>query len=172
MKDFNPRETLKLVGHDDTFNYLKKLVINEKFPKVLLLSGDKGIGKLTLINHFMHFYFDKSNYDENNKIILKKETFYNQIMTGLYSNIFYLNNSDKIKIKVDDIRKLKDTLSKSSINNDKRFIILDEVESFNINSLNALLKVIEDNSSNNYFILINNKTQPLLETIKSRCFLC
>ena len=170
MNDFDPRETLKLVGHDDTFNYLKKLIINEKFPKVLLLSGDKGIGKLTLINHFMHFYFDKSNYDENKKIILNKGRFHNQMIMGLYSNIFYLNNSNKIKIKVDNIRKLKDDLSKSSIFEDKRFIILDEVESFNINSLNALLKVIEDNSSNNYFILINNKTQPLLETIKSRCF--
>ena len=68
------------------------------------------------------------------------------MIMGLYSNIFYLNNSNKIKIKVDNIRKLKDDLSKSSIFEDKRFIILDEIESFNTNSLNALLKVFEDNS--------------------------
>ena len=78
ITDHNVRETLKLVGHDDTFNYLQKLIINEKFPKVLLLSGDKGIGKLTLINHFMHFYFDKSNYDEKQNKLIKKSSFYNQ----------------------------------------------------------------------------------------------
>ena len=39
---------------------------------------------------------------------------------------------------------------------------------FNINSLNALLKIIEEPSLNNYFILINNKTKPLIETIHSR----
>ena len=36
------------------------------------------------------------------------------------------------------------------------------------NSLNALLKIIEEPGKNNYFFLINNKSKPLLETIKSR----
>ena len=51
----------------------------------------------------------------------------------------------------------------------KRFVILDDVEMFNLNSMNALLKIIEDPGPDNYFILINNKSKPLLETIKSRC---
>mgnify|MGYP001224868344 CR=1 FL=1 len=50
----------------------------------------------------------------------------------------------------------------------ERFIILDDIELFNINSLNALLKIIEEPLSNNYFILINNKTKPLIKTIYSR----
>jgi DNA polymerase-3 subunit delta' len=52
--------------------------------------------------------------------------------------------------------------------NKDRFIILDDIELFNISSLNALLKVIEEPSKRNYFILINNKTKPILDTIKSR----
>ena len=31
--------------------------------------------------------------------------------------------------------------------------------------LNALLKIIEEPSKNNYFILINNKSKPLIETL-------
>ena len=46
---------------------------------------------------------------------------------------------------------------------------MDDVELFSLNSLNALLKIIEEPFSNNYFILINNKTKPLVETIFSRC---
>ena len=49
-----------------------------------------------------------------------------------------------------------------------RFIVLDDIELFNANSLNALLKIIEEPSKKNYFILINNKTRPILDTIKSR----
>ena len=45
---------------------------------------------------------------------------------------------------------------------------MDDVELFNTNSLNALLKIIEEPPSNNYFVLINNKTKPLIETIYSR----
>ena len=51
----------------------------------------------------------------------------------------------------------------------KRFVILDDVEVFNKNSLNALLKLIEEPGESNYFILINNSTKDLIETIKSRC---
>ena len=65
-----------------------------------------------------------------------------------------------------DIEKLKNDLLKTQIKNDKRFVILDDVDSFNSNSLNALLKIIEE-PNNNYFILINNKSKPVLETIKS-----
>ena len=38
----------------------------------------------------------------------------------------------------------------------------------NANSANALLKLIEEPSLNNYFILINNKKHKLLETLSSR----
>ena len=52
--------------------------------------------------------------------------------------------------------------------NKDRFIILDDIELFNKNSLNALLKVIEEPNKRNYFFLINSKTKPILDTIKSR----
>ena len=53
--------------------------------------------------------------------------------------------------------------------NEKRFIILDDVETFNLNCLNALLKILEEPGKNNHFILIDNKSKPLINTIKSRC---
>ena len=56
----------------------------------------------------------------------------------------------------------------TSLNNHKRFVILDDVEIFNKSSLNALLKIIEEPNENIHFILINNKSKPLLGTIRSR----
>ena len=41
----------------------------------------------------------------------------------------------------------------------KRFVILDDVEMFNLNSMNALLKMIEEPGPDNYFILIYNKSK-------------
>ena len=63
---------------------------------------------------------------------------------------------------------MKSTILKTTILKKERFIILDDIELFNINSLNALLKIIEEPSSNNYFVLINSRTKPLIETIYSR----
>ena len=72
-------------------------------------------------------------------------------------------------IKIEDIRSLKSTLSRSSLSADPRFIIIDEVEFLNENSANALLKSLEEPSNNNFFILINNQQADLIKTISSRC---
>ena len=55
------------------------------------------------------------------------------------------------------------------MNNLPRFIIIDDVETLNNNCLNTLLRIIEEPLSNNHFFLIDKKTNPLLETVKSRC---
>ena len=70
--------------------------------------------------------------------------------------------------KVDDIRSLKKKVFQTNISDNERFIILDDIELFNINSLNALLKLVEEPTKNNHFILINNQSKKLIDTIKSR----
>lgn len=162
------KEYLNLIGLDEKFNFLIKLFNLKKFPKVLMLTGKKGIGKYTLINHFLTYVFDKDNYDLNNKIINNETVFYKKCLNNIFPNIIYLSGDSFDSIKVDDIRSLKSTILKSTISNKERYVVLDDIELFNLNSLNALLKVIEEPSLNNYFILINNKTKPLIETISSR----
>ncbi len=138
-----------------------------KLPKVLMLSGKKGQGKFTLIQHLMAYIFDKNNYDLKSLTINEKNKLGNKIKENLNSNVIYYKCSDK-NVKIDDIRALRINLQKSSINNLSRFVIFDDVEGLSDNCTNALLKTIEEPSETNYFILINNKSQNLLDTIKSR----
>ena len=156
-QNFDPKHT-SLFGHNESFLFLN-LILNKKLPNVILLSGHKGIGKFTIINHLLHYYFDNKNYNVKKYFFYKK--FISQsILRNLHPNIFHLNGSDFKNVKIEDIRELKQKLLKTAMNNDKRFIILDDVETFNTNSLNALLKIIEEPNKNNYFILINSKTKP------------
>ena len=165
---FDPKKSLNLFGLKEQFNLLSTTYLKKKLPKILMLTGQKGIGKSTLINHFLFSIFDQENYDHRKYNLVKNSDFYIQFNNNIFQNIIYLNGIDYSSIKVDDIRNLKSKIFKSSIMNKNRFIILDDIELFNINSLNALLKIIEEPSKNNYFILINNKVKPLLDTIKSR----
>ena len=170
LSDFyNPRKTKVLFGLKTEFNFFKDLIIKNNLPKINLLSGTKGIGKSTLVFHLMNSYFDPENYDLFNNKILKESNFYVNFINDTFSNIIYLDGSILENIKIEKIRQLKDILYKSPLYNKKRFIIIDGIEKFNINRLNALLKIIEEPTNNNYFFLINNKTELLLETIKSRC---
>ena len=164
----NPKNSLVLFGLDEQFDFLLNLYNLKKFPKVLMLKGKKGNGKFTLVNHFLSYVFDQDSYDIKNKTILANSTYYRQYMSDVFPNIIHLSGDYYKNIKVDDIRDLKSKILTTAMNNKNRFIILDDIELFNINSLNALLKIIEEPTSNNHFILINNETKPLMETINSR----
>lgn len=166
---FNPKKSLNLFEASENFNFLKNLYIKKKLPKVLMLSGKKGSGKATLVNHLLYYIFDKENYNEDINELKPSSFFHNQFLNDIYPNIIYLSGADFKNVKIENIRNLKTKIFQTSISNMPRFIILDDIELFNNNSLNALLKIIEEPSINNYFILINNKSKPLIETIKSRC---
>ena len=167
-KYFNPKYSLQLCGHEKNFNLLSSLYIKGKLPKILLLSGLKGSGKSTIVNHFLFSIFDNDNYDKKKFSLLESSNILKQFENNIFQNLLYINGSDFKSIKVDDIRNLKTIIQQSSIVNKDRFIILDDIELFNHNSLNALLKILEEPTKKNFFILINNKTRPLLDTIKSR----
>lgn len=166
---FDPKKSLNLFGLSEKFNFLLNLYLKDKLPKVLMLSGNKGSGKATLINHLLFYIFDNVNYDKKSYSFIDKSYFYNQYDNNIYSNIIYLSGSEFKNIKIEDIRILKKKLLQSTISKEPRFIIFDDVELFNNNSLNALLKVIEEPNTNNYFILINNKSKSLIDTVVSRC---
>ena len=166
---FDSKNSLNLYGLEKDFNFLSNLYSLKKLPKVLMLSGLKGCGKSTLINHFLFSIFDEANYNKDKLKILDSSILLKQLKNDIFQNIIFLQGSEFKSIKVEDIRNLKSKILQSSIVNKDRFIILDDVELFNTNSLNALLKIIEEPSKKNYFILINNKTKPLIDTIRSRC---
>ena len=112
--------------------------------------------------------FDGQNYNKSTHSLSDASIFYKEFREGIFQNTLYVKGSDFKSLKVEDIRNLKSVIQQSSIIDNDRFIVLDDIEVFNANSLNALLKIIEEPSKKNYFILINNKTKPILDTIKSR----
>jgi len=162
----------KLVGLDKYFNEMIDLYNSKKLPKVLLLNGKKGIGKFTLAIHFINYIYSKyetSRYDLKNKVINTNSFFYKSLLNKNSQDVIFIQAEENNNIKIDEIRSLKSTLSNTSLSNNPRFTIIDEIEFLNTNSVNALLKTLEEPSANNYFILINNQQTNLIETISSRC---
>ena len=165
---FESKSSQSLFGLENYFNFISKLYLKKNLPKVIMLTGNKGTGKATFVNHFLHSIFDIKNYNLEKFTKTRNSTFSNQFQNNIFSNIIYISGANFKSVKVEDIRNLKTKILKSAISNKDRFIVFDDIELFNHNSLNALLKIIEEPSEKNYFFLINNKSKPLLETIKSR----
>jgi len=165
---FDTKKSLTLFSLKENFKFISELYSKKNLPKVLMFTGNKGSGKSTLINHFLYSIFDIDNYDKKKFSISKNSIILKQFQKNIFSNIIYINGANYKSVKIDDIRNLKNQILQSIISKKDRFIIFDDIELFNQNSLNALLKIIEEPSQKNYFFLINNKGKPLIETIKSR----
>ena len=161
----------KLIGFEDEYtNLLEKL--NEKtLSNSLLISGSKGIGKslfiYSIIKEFIrtrvgeekltHHYSLLENNTHPNISIIKKE---------------FDEKTKKTKnfIIIEQIRKLNKFSRETSIINDlPKFIVIDSADDLNINSANALLKILEEPKLNTYFFLLSHQPSLLLATIKSRC---
>ena len=61
------KKSNKLIGYDDLFIKFEKLYLNKRLPKVILLSGDKGIGKSTFAFHFINFILSMDSKIPYNK---------------------------------------------------------------------------------------------------------
>ena len=102
------------------------------------------------------------------KFNLQKFNFLKQFQNNIFSNIIYISGADFKSCKIEDIRNLKKKFYNLLFLIKIDLLYLMILNFLINNSLNALLKIIEEPSKKNYFFLINNKSKPLLETIKSR----
>ena len=170
--NLTPINQLSLFGHHIEFSNFIELYKNNKLPNKILLSGEKGIGKSTLayhlINHILSFD-EEYSYDAKNFKINPDNKSFKLVLNKSNPNFISIDvDDDKKSIDINQIRNLILTLNKSSFNTKPRFVLIDNIELLNINSVNALLKIIEEPNENIYFMLINNNKK-ILPTLKSRC---
>jgi DNA polymerase-3 subunit delta' len=170
--NLNPANQLSLYGHYTEFSNFIELYKNKKLPNKILLSGEKGIGKSTLAYHIINYilsYDEDFPYDLKNFNINSDNKSFKLIANKSNPNFILVNiEEDKKSIDINQIRNLILTLNKSSFNIKPRLVLIDNIDLLNINSINALLKILEEPNDNIYFILINNNKK-ILPTLKSRC---
>jgi len=163
----------KLYGLDIFFEQIKNLFAYGKLPNKILLNGKKGIGKYTLAKHVINYILslnEESSYDLKNLQINEENRSYKLIKNHTHPNFYLIDLIDvKKNIEIGQIRKMIDHMNKSNFNTKPRFVLINNVENLNINSSNALLKIVEEPNENMYFILIHNNSKKILTTLKSRC---
>ena len=170
-----PLETKKLFGMSHYFNEIINLYNNNKMPNKILISGKKGLGKSTLAYHIINYIFslnEDHKYNIDQFQIDGENRSYKLLKNQSHPNFYLIDLLDEKKsIDVAQIRQMITYANKSSFNNMSRFILIDNVENLNNNSVNALLKIIEEPNEGIFFILINNNEKKILPTLKSRCMI-
>jgi len=154
-------------------NFISNLYINRKLPQTILFTGEKGIGKLNVAYHLINFILSKDEDNEycitTNKINSNNKT-YNLLLKNIHPNLFLISLKDKKKnIDIEQIKNMKNFLNITSFSNKPKIVLIDGSEYLNLSSSNSLLKSLEENLNNVFFILVHDIKKKLLSTIKSRC---
>ena len=167
-----PNSQTNLYGLQDNLLDFVELFEQKKLPSKILLTGQKGIGKCTLAYHLINFVLSKDEempYDLIEYRINSDNRSFKLIQNGSCPNFNLIDiHSDKKKIDIEQIRELIIQLNKSSFNTKPRFVLIDNIEYLNLNSINALLKTLEEPNDNIFFILINSNKK-IIPTLLSRC---
>tara|TARA_B100000886_G_scaffold69281_1_gene43797 strand:- start:115 stop:999 length:885 start_codon:yes stop_codon:yes gene_type:complete len=138
----------KIIGHNEQLKILNESY-HVKFPHAWIFNGIKGIGKYSTAVSFV-------------RSVCKIER--------EYSPNYFEINSEENPVLVDDIRLLINQINLTNANeNQNCFIIIDNANSLNFNSYNAMLKTIEDPPSNTIIIIISHNIKKIPKTISSRC---
>ena len=172
MNVLTPKNQTKLFGLNKYILDLVQLYENKILPNKILFSGEKGLGKSTLAYHFINYVLSKNEkykYDIDKFEIDHQSHSYLTILNETNPNLIVIDiSSEKKFIDISQIRELIFKLNKSSFNDKPRFVLIDNIEFLNVNSINALLKILEEPNFNVHFILINSNKK-VLPTLTSRC---
>ena len=162
-----------LHGYDQEFNLLASIYNKKNLPNKILFSGKKGIGKSLLASHFVNFIFSKKElnpYDINEKLICDDNRSFKLTQNKTHPNFFNIyKKKDKKFIEISQIRELYSFINKSSFDDNLKIVLIDDAESLTNNASNSLLKLIEEPNHNVQFIIIQDNSKFILETLKSRC---
>ena len=171
--NIEPKSNINLCGLESYFSECASLYDENRLPNKILFSGKKGLGKSTLAYHIINYVCSKNEdnkYDKINNVINLENKSFKLIQNNTHPNFYLIDIFDEKKnIDIEQIRTMITYTNKSNFNNNPRFVLIDNIEFLNKNSINALLKIVEEPKNNLFFILIHNNETKILTTLISRC---
>ena len=173
LLDLKSNNQKQLFSFGNIFLDIINLYDKKKLPNKILFSGPKGTGKATLAYHLTNYVFSKKEefpYNVNKFKINDLNKSYKLILNNSHPNFHLIDVlTDKKIIEISQIRQMINYANKSAFNNRERIVLIDNAENLNLNSLNALLKIVEEPNENIIFIIIFDNNKKILNTLKSRC---
>ena len=175
MDDFK-----NIYGQDLAIEILKSALVKQHIARAYLFSGPEGVGRKKTAKVFINSILDKNIKTNNTKRKIESNN-HPDLLWIEPSYIVQGNNISQTKarsenismksppqIRLNQIKKIIEFLGKKPFASERSIVIIEDIERINESASNALLKTLEDTNTG-LFILITQREEKLLPTIRSRC---
>ena len=168
--DSPAKETSNFIGNNNIEKFMVNSINTNKLHHAYLLSGIKGLGKATFSYRCAKYILSDSL--ENNMNISNSEKVSKLIESDSHPDFMVLKKdieNNKSLIEIDQVRDCINFFNHTPILGGYKICIIDSLDEMNINSSNALLKILEEPPRNSLFFIVSHNRDSILPTIKSRC---
>ncbi|MBD3610384.1 MAG: DNA polymerase III subunit delta' [Gammaproteobacteria bacterium] len=160
--------TAPLPWHMDAWNQLVERQRQSSMPHAVLLAGMSGLGKSLLADALARSLLCESPNQDGTACGQCKSC--QQYHAGSHPDYRHVTPEEgKSVIGIEQCRQLSSFLNLTSHYGRYRVVILEPAEQLNVASANSLLKTLEEPSEGGILILVSDKPDALLPTIRSRC---
>jgi DNA polymerase-3 subunit delta' len=172
----HPRAVERLYGHEAAEQTLQAAFASGRMHHGWLIAGAEGIGKATLAYRFArHVLADPAERAAETLDVAPETRATRQVLALSHPGLLVIRRAYDTKgkrfpasIPVDEVRRLKTFLGRTTEENAWRVVIVDRADELNVSAANALLKSLEEPPPRTVFLLISSAPGRLLVTIRSR----
>ena len=169
-----------IYGQDLAIQILNSALSKEHISSAYLFSGPEGVGRRKTAKIFTKAILDKHLGKEgtrrkiennNHPDLLWIQPSYavqGKIISQEQAKLENLSIKSPPQIRLNQIKEIIEFLGKKPLESERSIVIIEDIEKMNESASNALLKTLEDPKAG-LFILITQRPEKLLATIRSRC---
>ena len=169
-----------IYGQDLAIEILKSAISKKHIAPAYLFAGPEGVGRKKTAKVFINTLLDKS-FDKgstkrkiesnNHPDLLWIEPSYivqGKTISQTKAKSENISIKSRPQIRLNQIKDIIEFLGKKPFGAERSIVLIEDVERINESASNALLKTLEDTNTG-LFILITQRPEKLLSTIRSRC---
>jgi DNA polymerase-3 subunit delta' len=167
-----PARFAELVGHGPVIARLRAVVAGNRLGSAYLLVGEPDIGKRTLALIWARLIQCAAPVGgPANAEPCGACRSCRQHDAASHPDLFVLEPEDASVVTIDQVRRLQAELPYRPLTSARRIVLVPEAARLNVESSNALLKILEEPPAHAMFLLVTAQRDRLLPTILSRCLM-
>ena len=171
-----------ITGHRPLLELLARATARDTLPPSLVFAGPGGVGKrLTAVALAQALNCDRPTAyhvhgdtggdapTSAGKDACGECAPCKRIARGVHADVLVVEPGDSGTIKLDQVREAIDRTAYRPFEGRRRLVMIDGADALNVEAQNALLKTLEEPPPASVFVLVTDRPDMLLPTVRSRC---